>query len=197
VFRKGDKVVHPRHGAAVVEDLVALDRLGDQRIYVKLRLPPGLTLMVPVESTEQVICAGGVGTGSTGVRSPTQDRRTPPLGQEVQGAWPSSCPATSTTCRGRPNLLGRGGKGLSSGEADAEGLRDLDFGSICRCSTEVNAEAMLEEVRGRQAPRPPIDPLCPRRPCRGPTFLAWAARHRLQPWKFPTTSSSYDVTANA
>jgi hypothetical protein len=26
---------------------------------------------------------------------------------------------------------------------------------------------------------------------------SWAARRRLEPWTFPTTSSSYDVTANA
>ena len=32
VFRKGDKVLHPRHGAAVVEDLVELERFGEQRI---------------------------------------------------------------------------------------------------------------------------------------------------------------------
>ena len=60
VFRKGDRVVHPRHGAAVVEDLVELERFGEQRIYVKLRLPHGLTLMVPVESTEQVGLRGVV-----------------------------------------------------------------------------------------------------------------------------------------
>jgi CarD family transcriptional regulator len=54
VFRRGDRVVHPNHGAAVVEDLVELERFGERRIYVKLRLPHGLTLMVPIESTEQV-----------------------------------------------------------------------------------------------------------------------------------------------
>jgi len=60
VFRKGDRVVYPRHGAAVVEDLVELERFGEQRIYVKLRLPHGLTIMVPVESTEQVGLRGVV-----------------------------------------------------------------------------------------------------------------------------------------
>ena len=54
MFRKGDRVVYPRHGAAIIEDLVELERFGERRIYVKLRLPHGLTLMVPVESTEQV-----------------------------------------------------------------------------------------------------------------------------------------------
>jgi len=63
VFRKGDRVVYPHHGAAVVEDLVELERFGEQRIYVKLRLPHGLTLMVPVESTEQVGLRGVVSRG--------------------------------------------------------------------------------------------------------------------------------------
>ena len=60
MFRKGDRVVYPHHGAAVVEDLVELERFGEQRIYVKLRLPHDLTLMVPVESTEQVGLRGVV-----------------------------------------------------------------------------------------------------------------------------------------
>lgn len=60
MFRKGDRVVHPHHGAAVVEDLVELERFGERRTYVKLRLPHGLTLMVPVESTEQVGLRGVV-----------------------------------------------------------------------------------------------------------------------------------------
>ena len=60
MFRKGDRVVYPHHGAAVVEDLVELERFGEQRIYVKLRLPHDLTIMVPVESTEQVGLRGVV-----------------------------------------------------------------------------------------------------------------------------------------
>ena len=60
MFRRGDRVVHPNHGAAVVEDLVELERFGERRIYVKLRLPHGLTLMVPVESTEQIGLRGVV-----------------------------------------------------------------------------------------------------------------------------------------
>jgi CarD family transcriptional regulator len=55
LFRKGDKVVYPHHGAAVVEDLVELEKFGEQRTYIKLHLPhAGLTLMVPVDSTEKV-----------------------------------------------------------------------------------------------------------------------------------------------
>jgi len=55
VFCKGDRVVYPRHGAAVIEDLVELEVSGERRSYFKLRLPHGsLTLMVPVDSAAQV-----------------------------------------------------------------------------------------------------------------------------------------------
>jgi CarD family transcriptional regulator len=55
VFRKGDKVIYPHHGAAVIEDLTEREFLGERRKYLVLRLAYGdLTLMVPVESTEEV-----------------------------------------------------------------------------------------------------------------------------------------------
>jgi CarD family transcriptional regulator len=55
VFRKGDTVVHPEHGAAVIEDLRERDFLGERKKYLVLRLAYGdLTLMVPVDNTEEV-----------------------------------------------------------------------------------------------------------------------------------------------
>src|SRR5207247_8806079 len=53
-FRKGDRVVHPRHGAAVVDDVIERETLGERRSYLKLCLPHGLTLMVPVATTDDV-----------------------------------------------------------------------------------------------------------------------------------------------
>jgi CarD family transcriptional regulator len=53
-FRKGDRVVHPRHGAAVVDDVIERETLGERRSYLKLCLPHGLTLMVPVDNTDEV-----------------------------------------------------------------------------------------------------------------------------------------------
>src|SRR3989454_11805741 len=54
-FSKGDKVVYPHHGAAVIEDLVERELSGERRTYFKLRLAHGdLTLMVPVDNTQQV-----------------------------------------------------------------------------------------------------------------------------------------------
>jgi CarD family transcriptional regulator len=55
VFRKGDKVMYPHHGAAVIEDLVDREMFGVQRTYAKLCFSHGnLTLMVPLENTKQV-----------------------------------------------------------------------------------------------------------------------------------------------
>jgi CarD family transcriptional regulator, regulator of rRNA transcription len=55
VFRKGDKVIYPHHGAAVIEDLTEREFLGEKKKYLILRLAYGdLTLMVPVDSTEEV-----------------------------------------------------------------------------------------------------------------------------------------------
>ena len=55
MFGKGDKVVYPHHGAAVIEDLVEREVFGERRTYFKLRLAHGdLTLMVPVDNTEEV-----------------------------------------------------------------------------------------------------------------------------------------------
>jgi CarD family transcriptional regulator len=55
VFRKGDTVVHPEHGAAVVEELREKEFLGEKRTYLVLRVAYGdLTVMVPTDSTDQV-----------------------------------------------------------------------------------------------------------------------------------------------
>jgi CarD family transcriptional regulator len=55
VFRKGDTVVHPEHGAAVIEELREKEFLGQKRTYLVLRVVYGdLTVLVPTDSTEQV-----------------------------------------------------------------------------------------------------------------------------------------------
>ena len=54
-FRKGDTVVHPEHGAAVIQELKDKEFLGEKRRYLVLRVVYGdLTLSVPVDSAEQV-----------------------------------------------------------------------------------------------------------------------------------------------
>ena len=55
MFQKGDTVVHPEHGAAVIQELREKEFLGEKRTYLVLRVAYGdLTLMIPVDSTEQV-----------------------------------------------------------------------------------------------------------------------------------------------
>ena len=55
MFHKGDRVVYPHHGAAVIEDLQEREILGKRRTYFVLRLAHGdLTLMVPVDNTQEV-----------------------------------------------------------------------------------------------------------------------------------------------
>ena len=55
MFRKGDKVIYPHHGAAVIENVTTREFLGEKKKYLVLRLAYGdLTLMVPVDSTEEV-----------------------------------------------------------------------------------------------------------------------------------------------
>ncbi|HEV3471925.1 MAG TPA: CarD family transcriptional regulator, partial [Actinomycetota bacterium] len=54
-FRIGDKVVYPHHGAAIIEQLQTRELFGEEREYFILKLAYGdLTLMVPVDSTEEV-----------------------------------------------------------------------------------------------------------------------------------------------
>ncbi len=55
MFHKGDTVVHPEHGAAVIEELREREILGERRKYFVLRVAYGdLTLLVPVDNTEEV-----------------------------------------------------------------------------------------------------------------------------------------------
>lgn len=55
MFSKGDKVIYPHHGAAIIEDLTTREFLGQKKKYFVLRLTHGdLTLMVPVDNTEEV-----------------------------------------------------------------------------------------------------------------------------------------------
>ena len=55
MFSKGDKVVYPHHGVAIIEDMQEQDFLGERRQYFILRLAHGdLTLKVPVDNTKEI-----------------------------------------------------------------------------------------------------------------------------------------------
>lgn len=157
MFRKGDKVVHPRHGAAVVEDLVELERFGEQRIYVKLRLPHGLTLMVPVESTEQIGLRGVVSRDELDevfdlLRG--DEGRTPILwGKRYRAnlAKLMSGDIYHVAEVVRNLSLRERGKGLSSAEKRMlVKAREILISELTFVvgSTEENAEAMLDELLG-------------------------------------------------
>lgn len=55
MFRKGDTVVHPEHGAAVIEEISNREFRGETRRYLKLKVVHGdLTVNVPVDSAPEV-----------------------------------------------------------------------------------------------------------------------------------------------
>ncbi len=156
VFRKGDKVVYPHHGAAIIEDLVERDLSGERRTYFKLRLSHGdLTLMVPIENTQQV--------GLREVVSRREVKKVFDLLREEEDWMP-----TNWSRRYKTNLakLSSGdifqvaevvrnlsqrekGKGLSAGEKHMLAkARQILVSELIFCfdSTEDKAEAMLDKV---------------------------------------------------
>jgi len=164
VFRKGDKVVYPHHGAAVIEDVVDREMFGEQRTYAKLQFSHGsLTLMVPLDSTAQV--------GMRAVSSKAQVRKVFDVLREDEGAMPLLWSqrykmnlaklVSGDVYQGAElvrDLSSREkGKGLSAAEkrmlAKARQIliSELIFAFD---STEENAEAMLDDVLdGSKEPR--------------------------------------------
>ena len=62
MFRVGDKVVYPHHGAAIIKGVEEREVLGEKREYFVLRLSYGdLTLLVPLDNTEEVGIRGVIG----------------------------------------------------------------------------------------------------------------------------------------
>ncbi|NLG86843.1 MAG: CarD family transcriptional regulator [Firmicutes bacterium] len=55
MFKVGDKVVYPMHGAGVIEAIEEREFLGEKRQYYVMRMPIGdMKVMVPTDSTEEV-----------------------------------------------------------------------------------------------------------------------------------------------
>jgi len=55
VFKIGDEVIYPQHGAAVVQGRETKEAFGQQREYLVLRMAHGnLTVMVPTDNTDDV-----------------------------------------------------------------------------------------------------------------------------------------------
>lgn len=55
MFKIGDKVVYPMHGAGVIESIEEKEVLGERRQYYILRLPVGdMKVMIPINNGEEV-----------------------------------------------------------------------------------------------------------------------------------------------
>lgn len=55
MFREGDKIVHPMHGAGVVESIVEQKVNGVSREYYVLRLPVrSMVVMIPTENSAEI-----------------------------------------------------------------------------------------------------------------------------------------------
>jgi CarD family transcriptional regulator len=55
VFRVGDRVVYPMHGAGVIEAIEEREILGERKRYYVVRLPIGdMKVMIPVDGVEAV-----------------------------------------------------------------------------------------------------------------------------------------------
>jgi RNA polymerase-interacting CarD/CdnL/TRCF family regulator len=55
MFKIGDKIVYPMHGAGVIEKLETKEILGEKREYFIIKMPIGdMKVMVPVSNVEEV-----------------------------------------------------------------------------------------------------------------------------------------------
>lgn len=55
MFKVGDRIVHPMHGAGVVDDIVSQNFNGIARDYYMMKLPlGGMLVMIPTMSSEEI-----------------------------------------------------------------------------------------------------------------------------------------------
>jgi CarD family transcriptional regulator len=55
MFKVGDKVVYPMHGAGIIEAIEEREFLGEKRQYYVMRMPIGdMKVMIPTEASEEV-----------------------------------------------------------------------------------------------------------------------------------------------
>lgn len=55
VFRIGDRITHPMHGAGVINDIEKRKINGTEREYYVMKLPVGdMLVMIPVESSDEI-----------------------------------------------------------------------------------------------------------------------------------------------
>ena len=55
MFKIGDKVVYPMHGAGIIEQIEEKEILGEKRKYYVMRMPIGdMKVMIPVDNIEEI-----------------------------------------------------------------------------------------------------------------------------------------------
>lgn len=55
MYQVGDKIVHPMHGAGIIDSIVSRKLNGVQREYYQMRLPTGsMLVMIPTDHTEEI-----------------------------------------------------------------------------------------------------------------------------------------------
>lgn len=55
VYQVGDKIVHPMHGAGIIDSIVSRKLNGVRREYYQMRLPAGsMLVMIPTDHTEEI-----------------------------------------------------------------------------------------------------------------------------------------------
>lgn len=55
MFQVGDKIVHPMHGAGVIDSIVSEKRNGVVREYYQLKLPVGgMLVMIPTQNSQEI-----------------------------------------------------------------------------------------------------------------------------------------------
>jgi CarD family transcriptional regulator len=55
MFKIGDKVVYPMHGAGVIEEIEEKEILGEKRKYYIMKMPIGdMKVMIPVDNVEEI-----------------------------------------------------------------------------------------------------------------------------------------------
>lgn len=84
MFQIGDQIVHPMHGAGVVDDIVERTVDGTVRQYYSLKLPVGnMKVMIPVDTSEQI----GVRPIATAERAEEVLTAIPFLSVDMDGNW--------------------------------------------------------------------------------------------------------------
>ena len=72
MFKIGDYIAHPMHGAGVIESIVTKKINGSQRDYYVLKLPVGdMVVMVPVSGCENIGVRSIISVSYTHLTLPT------------------------------------------------------------------------------------------------------------------------------